>query len=276
MKLLMISGDRSILQRKQGAFWYTLQELRKHFERIDIICPRIFLPSSTGRQGTKAGESALMGGQVFFHPCPWPMVHQPWWIYHKGQDLIKTFGHEVMTVHEYPPFYNGVGAIRLARATSMPFALEVHHIVGYPRSANIKEWIGKILSRLHFPLAVRHAVAVRAVSNHVKERLIKWNIPEEKIRIVPSFYLDREILTTQQAPPIIYDVSFCGRLVPNKGLEELIEAIALLKSARLVVIGDGPEREKYEKMVRNLDLENRVIFLGWLPNLSAVIGAVLS
>jgi len=41
MKLLMISGDRSILSGKRGAFWYTLQELRTHFDRIDIICPHV-------------------------------------------------------------------------------------------------------------------------------------------------------------------------------------------------------------------------------------------
>ncbi|MEK7591453.1 MAG: hypothetical protein AAB489_04585, partial [Patescibacteria group bacterium] len=41
MKLLMISGDRSILQGKKGAFYHTLQEFSKHWERIDVICPRV-------------------------------------------------------------------------------------------------------------------------------------------------------------------------------------------------------------------------------------------
>ena len=48
MKLLMISGDRSILQRKQGAFWYTLQELRNHFDQIDVITPQIVVPVLKG------------------------------------------------------------------------------------------------------------------------------------------------------------------------------------------------------------------------------------
>ena len=229
-----------------------------------------------GGRGTKAGESALMGGQVFFHPCPFSLIHQPWWILHKGRDLISTFAHDVMTVHEYPPFYNGVGAIRLARTTGIPYALEVHHIVGYPGYANMKEFIGRIMSRIHFPIAVRNAKAVRAVSLKVKEKLVEWGAPEKKIKIVPSFYLDKGILTSQHAPPVIYDVSFCARLVPNKGLKELIQAIGKLSSARLVVIGSGPERERCEKLSKSLGLENRVTFLGWLPNLEAVIGAILS
>ena len=41
MNLLMITGDRSLAAGRQGAFYNTLEELHKHFERIDVICPRV-------------------------------------------------------------------------------------------------------------------------------------------------------------------------------------------------------------------------------------------
>ena len=39
-KLLMISGDRSLAQEKKGAFYNTLEEFHKYWDRIDIITPR--------------------------------------------------------------------------------------------------------------------------------------------------------------------------------------------------------------------------------------------
>ncbi|MCF7844304.1 MAG: glycosyltransferase family 4 protein [Kiritimatiellales bacterium] len=276
MKLLMISGDRSILQRKQGAFWYTLQELRKHFDRIDIICPRVPKVSKNGKSETKGGESALVGGSVFFHPCPWNICFQSRWIMRKGRELVSTFGHDIATVHEYPPFYNGMGASRLAAKIRIPYALEIHHIVGMPKASSLTELIGRIMSRLYLPRDAKFANKVRVVNNKVRDRLIKWGVPDQKIQVVPSFYLDKTILQSIKHPPIIYDVAFCGRLVPNKGLPELIRAVAMLNGARLVVVGDGPMRTKYEDLAQSLDLQDRVTFLGWLPTLEAVLGAVAS
>ncbi len=276
MKLLMISGDRSILQRKQGAFWYTLQELRNHFDQIDVITPQIVVPVLKGGSKSKAGESGLVGGKVFFHPCPYRLIKQPRWIVKKGKELIEEFKHNVMTVHEYPPFYNGIGAKKLAKKMNIPYALEVHHIVGYPKAATLSERIGKMTSKSYFPRAAKSATAIRVVNKEVGGKLVSWGVPNKKIHLVPSFYLDGDVLTKDHAPPVIYDVVFCGRLVPNKGLGNLIEAVSKLNNVRLAVIGSGPELMKHEKKVDKLGLNNMVTFLGWLPTLEGVIGAVLS
>lgn len=110
MKLLMISGDRSILEGKLGAFFYTVQELRKHWDRIDVICPRIKQANmerpESGHRFMHEGE----GGEVYFHPCPRSLLFQVPWILNKGTLLIEQHGHDVMTVHDYPPFYNSTGA----------------------------------------------------------------------------------------------------------------------------------------------------------------------
>src|SRR5688572_26205291 len=86
MKLLMISGDRSILQGKKGAFWYTLEEFAKHWERIDVICPK---PQAMQKQMTENGPSQ----NVFFHPSPRGLWYQPWWIGKKGKELIGVHKH---------------------------------------------------------------------------------------------------------------------------------------------------------------------------------------
>lgn len=275
MKLLMISGDRSILQGKMGAFWYTLQEMRKHWDRIDVICPRVS-EESVGivESGHRLKGTAGEGGEVFFHPCPQSLLFQVPWIVKKGQALIEEQQHSVMTVHDYPPFYNGIGARKLHKKTGVPYALEIHHIVGWPKAADVREWIGRKMSRHYIRKNAKRAEAVRVVNNEVEHQLAKWGVPSAKIQNISSFYLDKNILSEDYKPPVSYDVAFCARLVPNKGLMQVVEAVAALPDIRLLVIGDGPERAKALELVRKRDIENRVTFLGWLPTQEGVSGAM--
>lgn len=267
MNLLMISGDRSMLAGKQGAFWYTLEALSREWERIDVICPHV----------PDAPEAASFFGNVYFHPSPYPLWRQHRWIMTMGLQLTARYRYAVMTVHEYPPFYNGIGARHLSEESGVPYVLEVHHLVGYPVAASATEWIGRIMSRLYLPRAIRKASAVRVVSKATAETLIAWNAPQEKIRVVPSFYLDRELIESiGDQPPVQYDAVFCGRLVANKGVPQLLKAIAALPRATLLVIGDGPERARLEALAKSLGIVHRVEFRGWLPTQRDVLRAIRS
>lgn len=51
-KLLMISGDRSLAEGKRGAFYNTLEEFRKYWDRIDVICPKVQPSSRAQAEGS--------------------------------------------------------------------------------------------------------------------------------------------------------------------------------------------------------------------------------
>jgi glycosyltransferase involved in cell wall biosynthesis len=55
-----------------------------------------------------------------------------------------------------------------------------------------------------------------------------------------------------------------GRFSDEKGFDTLIEAMDLLPSARLLLVGDGEDRAALEDLVRRRGLEGRVTFTGWL------------
>jgi glycosyltransferase involved in cell wall biosynthesis len=58
-----------------------------------------------------------------------------------------------------------------------------------------------------------------------------------------------------------------GRLIPDKGLAVLIEAVAPLSGDwRLVVIGSGPERESCQALAARLGRAERVQFRGQIPS----------
>jgi len=265
MNLLMISGDRSILQGKQGAFWYTLEEFSKHWNRIDIICPHV------------VGKSEeTVHGNVHIHASPKKLWYQPWWILKKGKELYTSHSYSSMTVHEYPPFYNGIGAKWLSKKIGIPYALEIHHIVGYPKSASLFEYIGRLLSRFYLAIDASSAAAVRTVNESVKKVLIRFRIPEEKLHVVPSFYLDGAFLSSLQEEQKKYDIAFCARLVENKGIKELIDAVTLLDGVTLVIIGDGPMKSIMEKRVQQNGIADRVTFTGWLDSQEDVMKTIKS
>lgn len=275
MNLLMISGDRSMLSGKKGAFWYTLEALSKEWDRIDVICPKgaSQLHSFTASQE----DDRVFFNNVHFHPSPYPWWRQPQWIVRKGKELILHHQHAVMTVHEYPPFYNGIGALWLSKKTKVPAALEVHHIVGYPIAASSIERIGRILSRWYLPYAIRKSAACRAVSKGTAETLITWGAPASKIRVVPSFYLDSALMSTLgDRPAIQFDIVFAGRMVPNKGIEYLFQAMKLVPKVTLLLIGDGPLRPYLQDCARDLGILHRIEFRGWLPTQQDVLQAIRS
>ncbi len=62
-------------------------------------------------------------------------------------------------------------------------------------------------------------------------------------------------------------IGFVGRLVPQKGLDSLLQALALMRGSkwRLWIVGDGPERERLEALATDLRLAARVRWTGGLP-----------
>ena len=61
-------------------------------------------------------------------------------------------------------------------------------------------------------------------------------------------------------------ILFVGRLAEEKNVEFLInsqkELIKKYKNIKLIIVGDGPDKEKYEKLSKDLDLEDNIIFTG--------------
>jgi glycosyltransferase involved in cell wall biosynthesis len=57
---------------------------------------------------------------------------------------------------------------------------------------------------------------------------------------------------------------FCGKLIPRKKAADLLKALALVadSSARVIIIGDGPEKNALETLSKNLEISGQVIFTG--------------
>lgn len=248
----MITGLGSVenlVSEKKGAFYATLEEFHKCWERIDIISPKV--------KGQKSGVKNVFGN-VYVHISPWPLIFHPLWFIKKGLEIYREQKFDLMTVHEFPPFYNGIGARLLWSKIKVPYILEIHHIVGYPRAANIKEWLYRILFRVFIKFDSSKAKAVRVVNqNQAPELLKKFGVPADKILYIPSLYLDFEIFKPLNLPKE-FDLIFVGRLESNKGLGLFIEAAKEL-NAKAIVVGFGSLLKRY----KILNTKYNIQFFGW-------------
>jgi glycosyltransferase involved in cell wall biosynthesis len=89
-----------------------------------------------------------------------------------------------------------------------------------------------------------------------------WGISRARIAVIYNgIHLPLEEATPADLPPMPFVVSV-GRLVPWKGFAGLIDLMADLPEWRLVIIGDGPDRERLERRAEASGVRDRVFFKG--------------
>lgn len=97
-----------------------------------------------------------------------------------------------------------------------------------------------------------------APSEFVRSKLIAGGLPAQRIAVLPHFQaLPRDEQLTADEGFVLY----FGRLSQEKGVYELLRAMARLPHIPLVIAGDGPERPRLESVARELNL-NQVLFAG--------------
>ncbi len=103
-----------------------------------------------------------------------------------------------------------------------------------------------------------------ANSTAVQQQLLENGI--EPVEIVWNGVPDRAVRPPLKSPPT---VSFAGRLSPEKGVDLLVQAFALVveqnPAARILIAGDGPQRRTIEQQIGDLGLREKVTLLGHLP-----------
>ncbi len=73
-------------------------------------------------------------------------------------------------------------------------------------------------------------------------------------------------------------IGFTGRLSKQKGLHILIEAFARFQSvrpgARLLLVGDGPQRAELERLAARLNIRSKIVITGFREGVADMLGAM--
>ncbi|MFN0243395.1 MAG: glycosyltransferase family 4 protein [Planctomycetota bacterium] len=261
MRLLMVSGDRQVVVGEKGPFHAMLKEFSRHFERIDVLCPRPDRPVSV----------RTIYEHVHFHPADCGRSQMPAYIVRKGGELIAEHGAELIVSHDYGWFYNGIGAARLSRKSGVPYVSEIHHVPGHPVAADWRERFDRRIAKRYIRWATPRVVAFRVVNaSEMPQLLERWGVPREKIAVLPSLYVDLQVFRPSTAAHgFDQDVLFVGRMVANKGLLRIADALARLAASgrptSALFVGKGPFAAKLRERVKKRGLTG-VRFVEWVES----------
>lgn len=108
------------------------------------------------------------------------------------------------------------------------------------------------------------------VSEAMRDEAIHLGANREKVEVIPMGVDLTHRFTPEPARERDWDLLFVGRLVEKKGVDLLIaampEILRQFPSARLTIIGGGPEQSALEHQAQSLGVAPVVLFLGPQPN----------
>jgi len=259
--------------------------------KIGITCYPTY--GGSGAVATELGLKLAEGG----HQVHFVSYDQP---FRLGSFRERVFYHEV-EMEDYPLFEHApyplalaVGIHDVARREGLDI-MHVHYAIPHATSA----WVARemladerdlpVVTTLHgtditltgvhpsFHSITRFSIlrsqGITAVSRYLKEETVKsFDVPEERIEVIPNF-IDTQVYRPDRqpchrgalAPPEDRIVMHVSNFRGVKRVEDVVRIFGELNGrvpARLVMVGDGPERPHAETVAEELGLRDRVLFLG--------------
>ncbi len=194
--------------------------------------------------------------------------------------LIRHGGYDVVHTHLYRSQVYGRPAAWLA---ATPVVLSTEHSIGETH-----------LERRPMTRGVRALYlateflsdATIAVSGTVRERLLAWGVRDRRVTVIPNGVDLQRVAFDASArdrvrdgfgiPDDAYVIGVLGRLDPNKQFDLVIEAAAPLlgERTRLLIVGQGDERDRLEQAARDSGAAGQVIFAGERHDVAAMLSAM--
>lgn len=121
----------------------------------------------------------------------------------------------------------------------------------------------------------RHADYWVGISRGICQHIINGGMPKDRVFYIPNFAdetpvqpIPRDSFNTPTDRPLILSA---GRLHTNKAFEVLLQALVDVPNAILWLAGTGPEEAALKSLCNKLGLDERVRFLGWRNDVTALM-----
>jgi len=175
----------------------------------------------------------------------------------------EGFEFDLIDAHYFYP--DGVAAALLARHLGKPLIITA-------RGSDVTQLPDYRLPRAMIRWAAGVAAGIVTVSQSLKDGLVALGVPAEKIRVLRNGVdlqafrpVDRAAARAALGIEGTLLLSV-GHLIPRKGHDLAIAALAQLPDATLVIVGEGPEEGRLKAAAVRLGVAPRVRFLGARPH----------
>jgi glycosyltransferase involved in cell wall biosynthesis len=173
-----------------------------------------------------------------------------------GRIIDEGYDFDLIDAHYFYP--DGVAAAMLGRHFNKPVVITA-------RGSDITLLPQYRLPRRMIGWAARRAGAVITVCNALRDEVVALGVDPARVTSLRNG-VDLELFRpVERAANAQFTLLAVGHLVPVKGQELILKALLLLPGVRLVVAGDGPDRQMLEELARSLGVQDRVEFLGAVP-----------
>jgi glycosyltransferase involved in cell wall biosynthesis len=204
--------------------------------------------------------------EVVYYPRPRSAVFLLQYVKHV---LIREHRkHHFDIVHSHMAYPTGYIAVKLKKILKAPVVITSHKGDIIPQS----RYRQRFITRKRMCWALEKADAATGVNSELKDIIDELTLKKAKSSVIPN-----GVDIPDDAPGMmpescaqVADKNFMltlGRLHHYKGLDVLLEAVKLLgkqgvEIPRLVIAGDGRERQNLQRQVAELGLDNEVVFAG--------------
>ncbi len=238
--------------------------------RAKVLAPVAWFP---GRSRIRAPAHEKRNGLEVLHPrwlsIPGPGMNvAPFLLYLSAARALKTLldaGEKFDAIDAHYFYPDGVAAIRLGQRFNLPVVITA-------RGSDVTQFPDYGVPRRLIRDAARRADAIITVSQGLSDALLRLGAPSEKITVLRNgvdlqkfFPVDRERSRAAFSVSERCLVSV-GALIPRKGHDFTIAALAELPAWRLLIAGDGPERARLQAHAAACGVAERVKFLGPIPH----------
>lgn len=190
-----------------------------------------------------------------------------------NKNIQRIFSEEqIDLIHAHSPVLCGIPALKVAKARRIPFVYEVRAFWGMEKPI-------RYMVSSHFETRLfRKSDVVTVISQHMIDDIVARGIDAEKIYKIPNgvdvyrfipMKKEQELLNKYQLQECIV-LGFIGSFYQFEGLDCLIQAMTGITekapSVRLVLVGGGEEENRIQQLVQQLQLTDKVIFVGRVPH----------
>jgi glycosyltransferase involved in cell wall biosynthesis len=188
--------------------------------------------------------------------------------------LVRSDGYEI--IHAHTPRTALVGRLA-ARRAGVPFVYHVHSPAGRDSTRRVLNWINAWVEWG----AVRDADRLIAVSPSLCEYMIARGMPAERMVCVPNGVPSSHLTVERQRPSASWTLGAVALFRPRKGVEVLLESLAMLRSrganVRLRAVG-GFETPAYEsatqRLAERLSLDGAIDWIGFTRNVNRELAKI--
>ncbi|MGP5153525.1 glycosyltransferase [Glutamicibacter ardleyensis] len=204
-------------------------------------------------------------------------------IQQQAEELLeKVFRDRPAVLHTTTDFTNALAVKAVSEATGIPWVYEVRGQLAdtwlstRPASAANSERYRAFVERETY--VAKSASYVLTLGDQMKQNLVDAGVNAENVEIVPNGIGDeflKEPVDKKDARAQLgleldaFYVGTVSSLVPYEGLDTVIRALAgindLGRQVRLLIVGDGTEKENLIRLASDLDILHRCEFTGRVP-----------